>query len=93
MRTDAGRDVQRVLDEGLVVAGEVQVKLLGLKVLPVKVNLVVASVRRAESLGLRCWPVKAQPLRRPVPRGESSSGLPTRRNGRHPEQPGRRRKA
>ena len=35
METKADQDVRRVLDHGVVVAGEVQVQLLGLKLLPV----------------------------------------------------------
>jgi hypothetical protein len=55
MKTDAGYDVSQVLDEGIVVAGTVEVKLFGLKVLPVKVNLLVSSARGAERLGLSWW--------------------------------------
>ena len=56
MKTDAGHDVRRVLDEGVVISGDVQVKLLGMSVLPIKVNLLIGSTTRAESLGMSWWP-------------------------------------
>jgi hypothetical protein len=56
MSTEAGQDMQRVLDGGLVIAGDVEVKLLGLKVLPIKVRLLLGSTAMAESLGINWWP-------------------------------------
>ena len=60
METDAGRDLRRALDEGIVLSGEVEVKLLGLKILPVKVNLVIGSTGLAERLGMSWWAGKAK---------------------------------
>ena len=59
MDTDAGRDVQRLLDEGVVISGDVQVKVLGLEVLPIKVNLLIGStaprrIVRRELVAARC---------------------------------------
>jgi hypothetical protein len=82
MKTETGEDVLRVLDDGIVVAGEVQVQLLGLKVLPVKVNLVISSVARAEDLGLSWWDKTAGTRGAEAPR---AGGVPLHRNGkRHP---------
>jgi hypothetical protein len=82
MKTEAGQDVLRVLDHGIVVAGEVQVQLLGLKVLPVKVNLVISSVARAEDLGLSWWDKKAGTR---AAEAKRDIGPPLQRNGkRHP---------
>ena len=58
MKTDAGHDVRRVLDEGVVISGDVQVKLLGMSVLPIKVNLLIGSPALAESLGMNWWPTR-----------------------------------
>ena len=81
MKTDAGQDVLQVLNRGIVVAGEVQVKLLGLQVLPVKVNLLISSVERAEELGLSWWNKQRQSETARPPHG----GVPVPRNGkRHP---------
>ena len=83
MKTDAGEDVRELLDHGVVIAGEVQVKLFGMKVLPVKVNLVIATTQRAESLGLKWWPAnpkrdKGESNRRP-PKPSQANGLSVRR--------------
>lgn len=60
----AAEDVLGVLDEGIVVSGDVKVQLFGLNALPVKVNLLIGSKQLAESLGLHWW--KAQANRRPA---------------------------
>jgi hypothetical protein len=89
METDAGRDLRRALDEGIVISGEVEVKLLGLRVLPVKVNLVIGSTALAERLGLNWWAAKNKNGRRPdrsggrgrSDRAPRSNGPPTHRRG------------
>ena len=80
MKTDAGHDVRRVLDEGVVIAGEVQIQLLGLKLLPVKVKLLIASAQFAEATGLNWWPAKG---RREAPARKDRRDVPaaTARNG------------
>jgi len=67
MKTDAGQDVRRVLDEGVVISGDVQVKLLGVKVLPIKVNLLIGSPALAESLGVNWWPARRRGGKRSPP--------------------------
>ena len=67
MKTDAGHDVRRVLDEGVVISGDVQVKLLGVKVLPIKVNLLIGSPALAESLGVNWWPARRRGGKRSPP--------------------------
>jgi len=86
MKTDAGQDVLRILDHGIVVAGDVQVKPLGLKVLPVKVNLLISSVERAEDLGLSWWEGKKKG------RG-AASAPPARAGGSRSPRNGMRRRA
>ena len=44
-----------VLDQGIVITGDVLVKLMGLKLLPVKVRLLVSSTKLAGDLGLDWW--------------------------------------
>jgi hypothetical protein len=91
MRTDAGHDVLGVLDEGVVISGDVQVRLFGMKVLPVRVNLLISSVERAESLGLSWWGPKGKkgapsgggrPAVRKVGQGAARNGASNPRNGR-----------
>ena len=81
METETGRDLSRALDEGIVISGEVEVKLLGLKVLPIKVNLVIGSTGLAESLGLSWWAGRITNNRGPKRSGgQGSRGSTTRRN-------------
>lgn len=50
-----GDVLERVLDKGVVVAGDVQISLVGVELLTIKLRLVVASVDKAMEMGLRWW--------------------------------------
>ena|SRR5687767_11761386 len=52
-----------VLDQGIVITGDVLVKLLGMKLLPVKVRLLVSSTKLASELGLDWWREDAERAR------------------------------
>ncbi|MFP5022375.1 gas vesicle protein [Pseudonocardia phyllosphaerae] len=47
--------LERVLDKGIVIAGDIQVNLLDIELLTIKVRLVVASVDRAKEMGIDWW--------------------------------------
>jgi hypothetical protein len=47
--------LERVLDKGIVVAGDIRINLLDIELLTIKIRLVVASVDRAKELGLDWW--------------------------------------
>ncbi|GAB2829344.1 hypothetical protein GCM10022221_29840 [Actinocorallia aurea] len=47
--------LERVLDKGIVIAGDIQVNLLDIELLTVKLRLVVASVDRAKEMGIDWW--------------------------------------
>ncbi|MBK0867800.1 MAG: gas vesicle protein [Saccharopolyspora sp.] len=47
--------LERVLDKGIVIAGDVQVNLLDIELLTIKLRLVVASVERAREMGINWW--------------------------------------
>ncbi|MDE9366916.1 gas vesicle protein [Luteipulveratus sp. YIM 133132] len=47
--------LERVLDKGIVIAGDVRINLLDIELLTIKIRLVVASVERAEEMGLDWW--------------------------------------
>ena len=54
--TDSLADVlERVLDKGIVIAGDIQVNLLDIELLTIKIRLVVASVDRAKEMGIDWW--------------------------------------
>lgn len=47
--------LERVLDKGIVIAGDIQVKLLDIELLTLKVRLLVASVDTARDMGIDWW--------------------------------------
>jgi hypothetical protein len=55
-QTDSLADVlERVLDKGIVIAGDIQVNLLEIELLTIKLRLVVASVDKAKEIGIDWW--------------------------------------
>jgi hypothetical protein len=50
-----GDILERVLDKGLVVAGDIRVNLLDIELLTVKLRLVVASLETAREVGIDWW--------------------------------------
>ena len=47
--------LERVLDKGLVIAGDIQVNLLDIELLTIKIRLLVASVDKAKEMGIDWW--------------------------------------
>jgi hypothetical protein len=47
--------LERILDKGIVVAGDVAVSLVGVELLTIRIRLVICSVDRALELGIRWW--------------------------------------
>ena len=47
--------LERILDKGIVVAGDISVSLVGVELLTVRIRLVIASVDRALEMGIRWW--------------------------------------
>ncbi|MFC5062207.1 gas vesicle protein [Actinomycetospora atypica] len=47
--------LERVLDKGIVIAGDVQINLLDIELLTIKLRLVVASVDKAKEMGIDWW--------------------------------------
>jgi hypothetical protein len=47
--------LERVLDKGIVIVGDIQVRLLDVELLTIKLRLVVASVERAREMGIDWW--------------------------------------
>jgi gas vesicle protein GvpA/GvpJ/GvpM family len=47
--------LERVLDKGIVIAGDVRVNLLDIELLTIKIRLLVASVDKAREIGIDWW--------------------------------------
>ena len=53
--TNLGDILERVLDKGLVIAGDIQVNLLDIELLTIKLRLVIASLETAKAVGIDWW--------------------------------------
>lgn len=47
--------LDRVLDKGLVIAGDIRVSLANVELLTVRIRLLICSVDKAEAIGLNWW--------------------------------------
>lgn len=47
--------LDRILDKGLVIAGDIKVNLANVELLTVQVRLLVCSIDKAEQIGLNWW--------------------------------------
>jgi hypothetical protein len=53
--SNLGEVLERVLDKGVVIAGDIQINLLDIELLTIKLRLIVASVETARRMGLKWW--------------------------------------
>lgn len=71
--------LDRVLDKGLVIAGDVRVSLANVELLTIRIRLLVCSVDKAEQIGLNWWkfdPNLTQPMQITEPARRSLPGTP-----------------
>jgi hypothetical protein len=47
--------LERVLDKGIVIAGDIKIQLLDIDLLNIKIRLLVASVDKAMEMGINWW--------------------------------------
>ena len=47
--------LERVLDKGIVIAGDIRVYLVGVELLDIKLRLMVASIDKAMEMGINWW--------------------------------------
>lgn len=86
--------LERVLDKGIVIAGDIQINLLDIELLTIKLRLLVASVDRAREMGINWWESDSslssearqleqenRSLRERLERLEEQVGLPAGGNG------------
>lgn len=67
--------LDRVLDKGLVIAGDIRVSLANVELLTIRIRLLVCSVDKAEQIGLNWW--KHDPnLTTPMPKERATRVLP-----------------
>jgi hypothetical protein len=54
-QTNLADILERVLDKGIVIAGDIQINLLDIELLTIKLRLLIASVDRAKEMGIDWW--------------------------------------
>jgi hypothetical protein len=64
--------LERVLDKGIVIVGDIQVRLLDIELLTIKLRLLVASVDRAREMGINWW--EGDPFVSSLDGGEDGNG-------------------
>lgn len=80
--------LDRVLDKGLVIAGDIRVSLANVELLTIRIRLLICSVDKAEAIGLNWWkydpnltaPAQPQPVgrRSQLPGAPPGSRAPSR---------------
>ena len=64
--------LERVLDKGIVIAGDIQINLLDIELLTIKLRLLIASVDRAREMGINWW--ESDPSLQSLEPGENGGG-------------------
>jgi hypothetical protein len=60
--------LERVLNTGLVIAGDIRIKLCDVELLSIQLRLLICSVEKAKELGISWWwQTTAQPAPAPIP--------------------------
>ena len=47
--------LERVLDKGIVIAGDISISIVNVELLTIKVRLLIASVDKAREIGINWW--------------------------------------
>ena len=66
--------LERVLDKGIIIAGDIRVKLVDIELLSVQIRLVICSVDKAKEMGMDWW-VNNPIFRREEDHGKLASSL------------------
>lgn len=68
--------LERVLDKGIVIAGDIQINLLDIELLTIKLRLLVASVDKAKEMGIDWWENDPSLSSRARPARETEASAP-----------------
>lgn len=52
--------LERVLDKGVVIAGDIRIKLVDIELLTIQIRLVVCSIDKAKEIGMDWWNTKLE---------------------------------
>ncbi|MFP1624459.1 gas vesicle protein [Streptomyces sp. 5K101] len=68
--------LERVLDKGVVIAGDIRINLLDIELLTIKLRLLVASVDKAKEMGIDWWEHDPSLSSRAAPPRQAAPGGP-----------------
>ena len=57
--------LERVLDKGIVIAGDIKIKLVDIELLTIQIRLVICSVDKAREMGMDWWGTDPSFISRP----------------------------
>jgi hypothetical protein len=77
-QTNLADILERVLDKGIVIAGDIQINLLDIELLTIKLRLLIASVDRAREMGINWW--EGDSSLQKIDNGDSQAGQLEREN-------------
>jgi len=77
--TNLAEILERVLDKGIVIAGDICISLADVELLKIKIRLLIASVDKAKEMGIDWWEHD--------PALSSRAAMPQKRNGRRARRP------
>jgi hypothetical protein len=58
--------LERILDKGLVIVGDIKIKLVDIELLTIQIRLLVASVDKAREIGIDWWMLNPEFSSRPA---------------------------
>ncbi len=67
--------LERILDKGVVIAGDISIKLVEVELLTIQLRLVICSVDKAQQLGLDWWNYNGRPDRLASERNAALDGM------------------
>jgi hypothetical protein len=82
--------LDRVLDKGLVIAGDIRISLANVELLTIRIRLLVCSVDKAEQIGLNWWKFDPNLTQQALPASTPRTRLPAGEAGVRAPAPPRR---
>lgn len=66
--------IERILDKGIVIAGDIKIKLVDIELLSIQIRLVICSVDKAREMGMDWW-VNHPLFNSPAPQGQLADSI------------------
>jgi len=70
--------LERILDKGIVIAGDIQIKIADIELLTINIRLLIASVDKAQEMGINWW--QGNPFLSSLAREKEKAALDATRN-------------